>query len=762
MKLLSCNVQNFGTLSEFRIDFDDKLTVIKEENGFGKSTLAVFLKAMLYGLPQTSKRSLDENERKKYTPWQKGAFGGTLDIEVGGKKYRIERFFGDREKDDTFRLFDLVTGKLSTDYTENIGLELFGIDADSFERSVYLPQADTTAVMNNSLRAKLTGLVEDSDDISNYDNAVKALEKRGREYSVANGARGAIADKMREIEQLEADVRDGAAADDNLKRVERELEQLRKRMTALAEQKDILRKQITAASDAAARVEQAKRRAELTDSVARLTAETQAIMSRYPNGFPSGQELSDVRDTIELLRSAETELSMLEAETDDRDELKRLNLFFNVNVPNEQTIADRRADTARIAQLKARVEYLSSHLSETADVPKKGKGTVKILLTLSVLAVASGAVTCVWQAVVGIVLVALGLFAAGAAAFVHLKNMILNGKSKDDSANLRLEYDALLGEIADLSRKVSEFTEKYMPDAEPEAALDTIAQSLRDLKRLEQAVSERERKADSRRGCIAGCNDRLLLFFKKYGVGLDGAFSDRLTAVKRDADEFAGLSSELTAQQERLSALPPQEALVSHIETGDREALLTAEKKTEAELDETQRLVSVREAEAKRLSAEAEALPEIEERLEGLRQERDEMTEKYTVITKTLELLKKAKNDLSLRYLDRMTDGFKKYTAIIGGQVGEVLIDTDLTVRLDRHGAAREKEYFSTGIKDMMDIAMRLALSDALFDGESPMLILDDPFVNLDDGRVANSLEMLKKLAEQRQIIYLTCHSSRC
>lgn len=52
-------------------------------------------------------------------------------------------------------------------------------------------------------------------------------------------------------------------------------------------------------------------------------------------------------------------------------------------------------------------------------------------------------------------------------------------------------------------------------------------------------------------------------------------------------------------------------------------------------------------------------------------------------------------------------------------------------------------------------------MSDALFENEAPMLILDDPFVNLDDSRLKKALELLDLLANHRQIIYLTCHSSR-
>ena len=56
---------------------------------------------------------------------------------------------------------------------------------------------------------------------------------------------------------------------------------------------------------------------------------------------------------------------------------------------------------------------------------------------------------------------------------------------------------------------------------------------------------------------------------------------------------------------------------------------------------------------------------------------------------------------------------------------------------------------------------MRLALSDALFEGERSFMILDDPFVNLDDAHTAQALKLLRELSEDRQIIYLVCNTSR-
>jgi uncharacterized protein YhaN len=98
---------------------------------------------------------------------------------------------------------------------------------------------------------------------------------------------------------------------------------------------------------------------------------------------------------------------------------------------------------------------------------------------------------------------------------------------------------------------------------------------------------------------------------------------------------------------------------------------------------------------------------------------------------------------------------------MLSGKPDDFIITPELQISVERVGKVKEQAYFSVGIQDMMNLAMRLSLADALFEKEQPMLILDDPFVNLDDTKLKNSLEMLQELAKTRQIIYLTCHSSR-
>ena len=78
MKLIECYIEAFGKLEGAKYNFSDGLNTVKKDNGYGKTTLTVFIKAMLYGLDDTKKVKLEENDRKHYMPWQGGRCGGSL------------------------------------------------------------------------------------------------------------------------------------------------------------------------------------------------------------------------------------------------------------------------------------------------------------------------------------------------------------------------------------------------------------------------------------------------------------------------------------------------------------------------------------------------------------------------------------------------------------------------------------------------------------------------------------------------------------
>ena len=90
-----------------------------------------------------------------------------------------------------------------------------------------------------------------------------------------------------------------------------------------------------------------------------------------------------------------------------------------------------------------------------------------------------------------------------------------------------------------------------------------------------------------------------------------------------------------------------------------------------------------------------------------------------------------------------------------------VAVDETTGAVIRQQGRTHEIGELSQGYSDVIAFCMRMALGDALFEGAQPFIILDDPFVNLDDRHLSEALEFVKDLARDRQLIYLTCHSSR-
>ncbi len=153
-------------------------------------------------------------------------------------------------------------------------------------------------------------------------------------------------------------------------------------------------------------------------------------------------------------------------------------------------------------------------------------------------------------------------------------------------------------------------------------------------------------------------------------------------------------------------------------------------------------------------------LGEKERRLTALKEEKSAL-EKWAWRLKTAkELLLEAKANSAGNYLESLTERcrvlFKKFypqKALVLTAEGEV--------RLDEAGALREGAYYSAGMRAALGVCMRLALIETLFEREKPTLILDDPFVDMDERNFALAGAFLSALKEEYQIVYFTCHESR-
>ena len=360
MRLLRCHIENFGVLSGFDYEFPEGLAVICRENGFGKSTLAAFLKAMFYGLPRTGAHNVTENERRRFEPWQGGKFGGFLEFEYQGAAYRVTRYFGKTAAKDTFSLRDLTRRTDETPFSSRLGEELFGLDAASFARSTYLPQAaEADMQATTSMRAKLSNLVDDTNDMNNFDTAEQALRQFRRNLRAYSGDKGEIADCERELHALEAQTLEARQKLPRLEEVLRELNRANEAAEQTTAEIADLREKIRISSDQKARSMQLSQRKELAAACEKQETLLQALFARYPAGLPSAEEIRRQREHFLDAQQACRRLGELTLCDEDREIVAREEGFFADREKTQQELDECTRQCAQLGELQAK---LSSQL----------------------------------------------------------------------------------------------------------------------------------------------------------------------------------------------------------------------------------------------------------------------------------------------------------------------------------------------------------------------------------------------------------------
>ena len=324
-----------------------------------------------------------------------------------------------------------------------------------------------------------------------------------------------------------------------------------------------------------------------------------------------------------------------------------------------------------------------------------------------------------------------------------------------------MQIDALTAEIrAILSRYGLADSEQTLSQA-IRALRERASQYERVQEHAERLEAERQ---DAARQAQAD-TDELAAFFMKYR--LSGQADEQLIEqAEQDVHAFAAAVTASNEAKERLADFLRENAEVSGEASQkqglDMAALQEKEAQTQRELDAQEALLRQLRQRRDALRREVERISEISDKLEELNETRKALQKQCELAHLTMDYLTRAKDTLANSYVGRVEQGFVRYAdALLGEKIGHVMLDRELHLFIDEQGAARDAASFSAGTVDGVMLCMRLALVDALFQKEQPFLLLDDPFVNLDDEATRRALSMLRELAKQRQVVYLTCNTAR-
>jgi AAA domain len=157
---------------------------------------------------------------------------------------------------------------------------------------------------------------------------------------------------------------------------------------------------------------------------------------------------------------------------------------------------------------------------------------------------------------------------------------------------------------------------------------------------------------------------------------------------------------------------------------------------------------------------DAEAVAGHAERLATWREDLDALRRKTRIYERTLreiETAEQATMKSATRYLERkMVADIARVTE---GRYRRVQVD-DKTLDIRLHAPERgdwvDVTSLSQGTLDLVYLVARIGLVRLVTGDRRPPLILDDPFVTFDDARAKRSLELLRDVSRDFQVIYLT------
>lgn len=770
MKLIRCYIENFGKFHKYSHDFENGLNVIKEDNGFGKTTFATFIKAMFYGLE--AKRT-EKTDRKMYSPWQGGAFGGNIEFEINDKRYRIERFFGSKSADDTFKLIDLSTNLECSDFSENIGEEIFKINKDAYERSTYIPQGKILTQMEDSISAKLGNVLESENDVNTSEEAINRLKESMKFYQ-KTGGRGAINEKKDKLSELKRKLENGSFDERLLKELQTKLENTNQEIKEKTETRDRKQKMLTKKIEREREIAKLETYNNLVQILNKSESEYKALQEFFKNGKPTDEELDEISQKYTETQKLKIEIdnsNLLEAEIAQLNKLE--NKFLGREI-SEEEIDLKIADSAKIQEIDGEIQKIENEkkikeekIRLSNEELKKSKRLWNYILILGIIATLVG-VFMLKFAVIGI-----GIALAIISVIMKMSKRNPMGSAEKELEEIEKKLKELEKNKNNINSEISGFIAGFGADVnlayqEKILFLSNIKIEYMQYKELLNKKIGKEKGKEASKLKEKQLEDEIQMFMFKYFADVNRPFLQLFQELKNNMDRISIVKDEYNQNLKNKQEFDNENKILTsvqekneNLEDIDEKALNTEIQELSYNVDKLLDAKNQLKNQIEILENKIDEMEFLQNDIENLQEEIRKDEDKYKILSKTKDFLEKAKENFSSNYLKDMIDGFRKYLKLIDDTELETNVDINLNVQVDVEGSKREIKNFSKGYQDLMHICVRFGLINALFKEEEPFVVLDDPFVNLDDSKTKKAMKLLEGLANDYQIVYFVCNSSR-
>ena len=520
----------------------------------------------------------------------------------------------------------------------------------------------------------------------------------------------------------------------------------------------------------------------------------------FKAGVPTEENLIDITNQIQSLLNDEHAVKR------ENGELKRQTQ--TVILPSKTELEKLVCDKKRYDEIEEKLKKTPKY-SATNDQ----KGNYLLPLIICGVAFAVGIVAFLFSVVAGAIITALGAIGLLIFGVMTAKNKGQTvGTKNAEWVELNAKKTAVYDSIAETLRHYNCF------DSNLGVGVYRLEQAVANSLADSEKRSESEQKIKTLQAQIDDSTAKLNAYFNGFGI-FDASFDKRLFALRDAINDFAHLK---TAHENRLRAIENAESAIlekkneiknffnsyeivvptsiSEIKqtlkeiATDVETHLKAQKLCAQKLEEMQaymaknnltpldqvmfdedrlrvlqikknaldeRILGVK-ADIERAERATESLAKAKADLEQELEKRAEYTAKHAVLEKAINALKQADKNLKEKFVKPANKTFEKYSAKILQKLGvRPFISGEFTLQFEKNGVLHHEQFLSAGQRAITSLCYRLALIENMYKTDLPFIILDDPFVNLDEENLKIVKGVLGDLCKTFQIIYLSCHASR-
>ena len=689
----------FGKLEQATLELKQGLNIITAPNEWGKSTWCAFLVAMLYGLDtrsKTTKNALADKDR--YAPWSGSPMAGRIDLNWNGRDITIERRSRKRIPLGEFQAYETDSGLPVTELTAaNCGAVLLGVEQSVFRRAGFIRHADLPVTQDEALRRRLNALVTTGDDSGAADRLaeeLKTLKNRCR-YNKSGLLPQAEAQRDTLIEKITEMDNLGT----QIEKVSQQIGEIKSWLNQLYNHQKTL--------SYAKMQEDMARVAESQENLQQLRMQLQnleSICRTLPPLQEAEQRIRELRFFREQWNSIQAELQAIPAEPQP----PQLPLPFTgleVEVAKEMA----RKDGDRYAA------------SSGSKIPV----TLVLVGFLGLLSMAA--------------LIFLRAYAfAGIAGAAGLVAVIWGFREK---ISMKKQHQELL-------KKYGHGHWKHWADPigvyEQNMALYRSAR--KEFQEICSDLDVRMMVLQKKRETLCG--------FEEPDVVLD-----HWEMIQKQWETYNNTRREAMRTESHYETL---RSMIRPVEEPSMPDVLNQSE------EETARLMTECAAEQQRLQnrlGQYQGRMEILGSRENAQKQLDQVTERIARLEETYgalviaqETLTQAQAQLQRRFAPRITKQAQKMLSqMTDGRYHSLTMGEDFSLQA---GAGQEETlhdalWRSDGTMDQLYLALRLAVAEELT--PNAPLILDDALVRFDDQRMEAAVEILREMAETKQIICFTC-----